>query len=136
MRLGEGVVVADNALALEVARRGPEARAQVRQEYAAGTLDSVEAALTRFEELMTPTTAAREALRVVAASLRAAESALDLWADGGADFLRRAACLLGDLLALMRTLTDVGIEAPAELSDAVSMLGALATSVCGDREDS
>ena len=64
-----GLVVADQLLSEAVAARGVDVRAQIRDEVRTGVVSGesedeiMEAALERFEELMTPTSDARSALR-------------------------------------------------------------------------
>jgi len=137
-QLGEGLNVADEAVAAEVTTRGEASRAQVREEVAAGMIADVEAGLARFEELMTPTTEARTALRVARESLFALEGALDAWAAGSApeaNFLAVAACAVAALTRLGAILEALEVELPAALVSGLQTIGALATSACPESDD-
>ena len=131
--LGDGINVADEAVAAEIARRGPEVHAQLRREVAEGAITDVEQGLARFEELMAPTTAARTALRAARAAAFTLERALDAWDAGSgpeATFLGAAACAVSALTRLGAVLEAAGVELPAELTDALAFLAGLAASAC------
>lgn len=136
-QLGLGLNVADEAVAAEVARRGPEAHEQLRREVASGAISDVEQGLARFEELMTPTTDARAALRATRSAAFAAERALDAWDAGSGDeasFLGAAACVVSALTHLANMLEAAGLSLPDALTQAFAFLAGLATSACPEPE--
>lgn len=137
-QLGEGLNVADEAVAEEIARRGPETREQIRQEAAEGMIADVAAGLERFEELMEPTTEARTVLRVARASLVAVEGALDAWTEGSspeANFLTIVACAVSPLTAVVPILEALDVEAPEAFTQGLRVVAALATGVCPQPEN-
>jgi hypothetical protein len=134
-----GLDLADQRLAERIARRGAEARAQIRLEVAGGTIRgetpeaTVDLGLARFEELLDPETLARAALRTAGLGALSVERVIDAWAAGArtqADFLGAAACAMASLLAVGDALTAAGVELPNELTDAVAFLAPLARGAC------
>lgn len=138
-QLGDGLNVADESLTAEVARRGEASREQVRREAAEGVIADVAAGLARFEELMMPTTDARNALRGTSETLRAVERAFDAWAAGTgdeADFLEAVGCVVAALTHLAGLLAAAGVDMPEELAGPMSLLESLAGSICPEPEPS
>lgn len=129
----EGLDQADIVLASEVQERGPEARAQVLREVAAGAIESIDAGLDRFEELLAPTTIARTVVRTARRAVRATEAALDAWAAGadeGQGFFASAACGVAALLEVAEAFDAAGVELPDELTGALAMIAGFAQGAC------
>jgi len=156
-----GLVVADGLVADEVERRGEEVRLEVRREVREGELAAdcaaleederrrcvVDAGLERFEELMHPTTVARQVIRTMISrdpdtqrprgSLAALEAAADAWEAGtgdGVTFAQVAACAGVGLAEVVHALEDAELDVPDLLRTGADLLRGFATAICSEGE--
>lgn len=136
-----GLVVADQLLSEAVAARGVEVRAQIRDEVRTGVVSGesedeiMDAALERFEELMTPTSDARSALRSARSALLSLEAAVDAWSAGsapGSRFAQVAACAGVALAEMVRAVSAAGVELPPILETGVNALSGFAGAACAE----
>lgn len=144
-QLGRGLNVADEQIAAAVETRGAEARAQVRRELADGTIGGTETnvenrvaiGLNRFEALMAPTNAARDATRTARGAAEAAERAVDAWqASSGEEqsFPQIAACVAAAIERVMAAMSAAGLEYPDLLTQALNTIRPLAGLLCAEGE--
>ncbi len=130
---------ADELLANRIAAMGPEVRAQVRAEVAAGDIvgvddeDTVARGLARFEELMAGPTLARTALRVARRGTLSLERVIAAWgasvATEGA-FIASAACVGAALAEAAAALQAADMELPTLFLDVVAFVAPFASGAC------
>lgn len=117
-----------------------EADAITAEAYTAAAARALQGAedLGEYREIMRPWDGAEQALRLTRGALLTAEAALDAWEAGGRErWPEVAACALSAVAELVATLDGLGVDAPAELRDAVALFEGIAGGACsrgGDHE--
>lgn len=134
-----GLVIADTIVADAVTERGQGAREQVlaavlRGDIAGGSPGETRAlAMSRWDELMEPTTAARAGLRSAREGLSAVELALDAWAAGSgseADFAREASCAVAAIAEAVQSMEAAGLEMPSAVAGGIDLVAGFAGGGC------